>query len=114
MKRASESHGARARILRRVMLAWSHVAHKIRSLRERSQQTEDRMRRYHAQLVWKTWRRERHVQTIIEVAAVEKLHEAAGYQLALHALSLWRGDESTATLIRCWRDWRRGIHRYGW
>ena len=69
------------------------------------------MLRYHKMLVWKTWRRERHVQAILDVAAVCRLQDCNGYQLALHAVASWRGDASTAALIRCWRDWRRGCKR---
>ena len=111
LKLAATTRGSRNRILRRVLIAWNKTTQRIRSLRRRGDAMEGRMRRYHAQLVWRTWRRERHVQNIVEVAAVERLQDANGYQLGLHALSLWRGDDRTATLIRSWRDWRRGIHR---
>ena len=65
LRRASQTHGARVRLFRRVMTAWSRAAKALKSLKLRQVATEKRMHTYHVNLVWRTWRRERHVQTVI-------------------------------------------------
>jgi hypothetical protein len=96
---------------RRLFGAWKRIARKLHSLHQRVAVMHTRLDEGRTRLVWCTWRRERVVQLMMATHGVGRLQGGTGQQLGLLTVFSWQGEADTSLLIRCWRNWRRSIHR---
>jgi hypothetical protein len=111
LRNAALEHGAQLRVMRRAWIRFAATTRHLRSLRLRGVKTERRVADVRKRGVWRVWRRERFVQSIITTAGVEKVQNPRMCVLALYSLAVWRKNDNLALLIRCWRAWRNSIHR---
>ncbi len=109
--RVSVGRGARNRIARRALFAWRRIAHRLHTLKHLEKVQMVAVQRRCMNTTWSTWRREKHVQGILEAYGVHRLQDTNGFQLGRLVLARWRGDGAANAVITCWRAWRRSVRR---